>query len=659
MIHKVFGLVAMCALSGALLGADTDWKIAGPFGGTATTIAIDPHTPQTLLAGGQDSLLFRSEDAGLTWQRLEFPPRHLGEITSILVDPNDSNHYLAGVLDAFGGSLFESLDRGVSWKAVPALNFGVRALAASKSDPTEFVAGTLSGVMLTKDSGKTWNRISDLNNLEMRGITSVAIDPANPDVIYAGTSHLPWKTTDAGKTWQSIHDGMIDDSDVFSIYVDPKNSADVYASACSGIYASANGGELWKKIAGIPNTSRRTHVIRIDPLHDNTIFAGTTTGLFTSSNAGTSWRTLNSTQVNSIVFDPAQPQVMYLAMLHAGVGKSIDSGQVIQPMNDGFVDRYISGLTHAGSELFAIEEQNGDSTGIFVSKDAGSSWTEISNPKGLIRVHLRWVAGGNSDEHSVLAANTQQVWKSVDNGASWKPVPFKVVTERTVHTTVRVPAKKGVRAHTTQVDRTVRTSKVLTLASIDGIWGAREADKDAFYVSTPLGLFKSVDLGENWMQVVLPGTAHVEAMFCGSDAADPLFAKTSEGVFVSRDSGTSWQVIETPRPAADIYEMAGNAQGNQLLAATTVGLFLSPDGGKTWQANPKGLPASTVTSVVFATDKIAYSSQYGQLYGSEDAGEHWQLLPTHLSQLVIERLWSPAKGRLYAVTSGLGILFRD
>ena len=112
---------------------------------------------------------------------------------------------------------------------------------------------------------RTWRKISDPDNLEMRATSAVAFDAKNPEIIYAGTSHLPWKTPDGGKTWESIHVGMIDDSDVFSIAVDNKTPEHIFASACSGIYASLDRGEQWHKLQGIPNTHRRTHIIRQDP----------------------------------------------------------------------------------------------------------------------------------------------------------------------------------------------------------------------------------------------------------------------------------------------------------------------------------------------------------------------------------------------------------
>lgn len=176
-------LIAFGVAASALVTPVADWKIAGPFGGTATSVALDPQKPGTLLAGAMNSLLFRTQDAGENWELLDFPKRNLSEVTSVLVDPDDSKHYLAGVISADGGALFESRDNGKTWAVVKSIqDFGVRALAAAPSKHSRFVAGTGHGVMLSDDSGATWQRVSDPKNLEMQGITAVAIDTQNPDI---------------------------------------------------------------------------------------------------------------------------------------------------------------------------------------------------------------------------------------------------------------------------------------------------------------------------------------------------------------------------------------------------------------------------------------------------------------------------------------------
>jgi len=265
------------------------WKLAGPFGGSARSIAIDPQNGRTLVAGARDSLLFRSDDAGASWRLLPFPRGTPGVFNSVLIDPAASAHYYAG-LDAGDSSdsgVYESKDGGETWQALAGIHGSrIEALALSPIDSAILAAGTSKGVFVSDDSGVTWRRISSETDREMQDITALAFDPADKNVLYAGTPHLPWKTTDGGTTWHSVATGLIDDSDIFSIRVDPKNPKLVFASACSGIYRSDSGGAAWVKIQGIPGTHRRTHIISEDPGNAGTIFAGTTLGLFKSPDGG-------------------------------------------------------------------------------------------------------------------------------------------------------------------------------------------------------------------------------------------------------------------------------------------------------------------------------------------------------------------------------------
>jgi photosystem II stability/assembly factor-like uncharacterized protein len=649
----------------------SDWKIAGPFGGTAMTVGVDPQNPKTVLAGARSSLLFRSQDFGDNWEPLNIPRRNLGEVTSVVIDPIDPNHYLAGMLDAFGGGLYESPDAGKTWNAVKdLLDLGVRALAVSPSNPSEFVAGTLKGVMLSTDSGKSWTRISDPNNLEMQGITSLAVDSKDANIIYAGTSHLPWKTVDAGKTWESIHSGMIDDSDVFSIYVDPAQPTNVFASACSGIYASLNRGDSWRKLAGIPNTSRRTHVIREDLTQPNVIYAGTTTGLFKSANAGVNWKTVSNTQVNSIAFDPLQPKNMYLAMEYEGVGKTDDGGETIKPVNNGFVDRQISAVTVSGSKFVAVEAQGGEGTSIFVSADKGETWVQSRNPRGLAGAHLRFVVGTPNQERLLFAATSHQVYKSIDGGNAWLPYTIRMIVKPPVEAPkAAAPVAKGParsRAATAAARRPVKPRVILRNISpseINGLYAVKNGDKDMLFIATNLGLFKSIDEGSQWSQLELNGATDVSSFYSGPTAEGWMAARTSAGLYLSKDCGDHWERLAFPTPPVDINDVAIPYGTNaRLLVATRVGLYSSSDGGDNWLANSGELKGSTVNSVIYrAATQTAYAVQYGQLFQSSDGGNSWSMVRSALPSLQIRQLWVPdnTSDRLYGITSGLGILFRN
>ena len=671
----MIGRAALClagglGLSGMVLRAwvvtapATDWNLAGPFGGTARSIALDPQRPETVLAGGFNSLLFRSKDAGQNWEMLYLPKRALSEVTSIMVDPADSNHYLAGVIASQGGGLFDSHDEGRSWEVVKDLSkFGVRAVAAAPSKPSEFVAGTQQGVWLSENSGKDWKRVSDPENLEMQGITVVVIDSQNPDIIYAGTSHLPWKSIDRGKTWQSIHTGMIDDSDVFSIFVEPSNPSFILASACSGIYSSDSRGDQWKKLMGIPNTSRRTHVIREDPANPSTIYAGTTTGLYKSLNRGATWKSLSDTQANAIAFDPTHPGTMYMALEYEGIGKSEDGGETIKLLNHGFVDRSISSVTRAGDKLVALETQAGETSGLFVSPDRGETWTRQNNVRGLGGVHLKAIAGMPKQANVWLGATPHHIYKTVDGGNLWKPMLVKVMEPPKPEPQKAAPVSRTRRRRPVRPAKPIVKIRQVNLSEVSALYAMKSGESELVFAATDLGLLKSTDAGERWTMASLPGSPAVYALYSSSDPRGRLVARAASGLFLSKDCGEHWEELHFPQPVSDVNEIAvAPGGGSSLLAATRVGLFSSTDDGANWSSKMNGLPGSTFSSVIFGgAPTSAYAVEYGQLWQTDDSGANWRKAQTVIPSLRIRRLWQPeaASSRIYGITSDLGILFRE
>jgi photosystem II stability/assembly factor-like uncharacterized protein len=660
LLPKLIFLAVCWESYGASIPHTEDWQIAGPFGGSATAVAIDEKHPDVLLAGARQSLLFKTENSGTSWNMLPFPKRSFGEVGAILIDPLSSDHYLVGLVGTSDAGLFESMDAGATWKPILSLTgFSVRALAASLSDPSRFVAGTTQGVYLSTDSGRGWTRISDPANLEMLGITAVAIDPKDPSVIYAGTAHLPWKTSDSGKTWESIHSGMIDDSDVFSIYIDPRSPKQVFASACSGVYQSPNGGEMWRKMMGIPNTHRRTHVIRQDPEQPNTIYAGTTLGLFKSIDRGGTWQQVNEQQVNSLAFDPGQPSEMYLALEDDGVWKSGDRGKTLAPLNSGFVARRLTAVTVSGKRLVAIQTQDGNSTGIFVSEDNGTTWTKVQRIQGLSGVHLTSITGVPGDDRLLFAANPRQVFKSADAGLTWKSLTIAAlkvdtVTSHPVHST----RKGAAPARPRPVGHTINPNEFRSLTAI------ASGTQAVLLAATNRGLLRSSDKGATWIVAKTGYAENFDAIYKSPISDGRLVARSAVGIYFSNDFGDNWSRIPFPFPPAQLTDFAVPPAGTSLpmLAATDHGLYHSADLGQTWYPVTSGLSASTVKSVIYTPqDFVAYAVLYGQLYRSKDGGATWNAVPSSFRSLSIRQLWQPAElpDRLFAVTNDIGILFRN
>jgi photosystem II stability/assembly factor-like uncharacterized protein len=647
-LAKVGRQASLCLIGVSLLAGLpvlAGWHLAGPFGGSARAIAIDPENHNTLLAGARDSLLFRSDNAGESWRLLPFPPGTPGTFDALIIDPTSSGHFYAGLDagDSTDSGVYESRDGGEHWKPLAGMR-GVRieSMALAPSNARVLAAGTSKGVYLSTDAGEGWQRISAESNLEMRDITALAFDPANATVIYAGTPHLPWKTSDSGANWQPIATGLIDDSDIFSIRVDPKDPQVVFASACSGIYRSENGGELWTKLRGIPGTHRRTHVIAQDPRDSDTIFAGTTLGLFKSPDRGRSWLHLSTEQVNWMVFDPDDPRVLYLATEFAGILKSTDSGQTFAGYNRGFVNHSLTQITGSGNRLYATSIYEGRHGGVFRSVDGGLDWTLCANEEALAGRNLSSLVAAPSRQDLLFAASQDEVLKSADGGKTWSRLVIQP----------RVSASRPAQ-HFGRIR--IQSLQVVQL------------DKLVLFAGTQSGLFRSSDGGSSWERLTASGIAGVpvQAIYAPPRGASRLAVRTAGGLFVSEDAGRNWRPAPLPGNDYYVYDIALPAdRDDPILAATSRGLLQSLDGGGQWKLVTDGVPAATVNSVRFhpARSREAFLIQYGKVYRSFNGGTSWQVFPSEgLENSSVHTLWLSADipGRMIALSAARGALVFD
>jgi photosystem II stability/assembly factor-like uncharacterized protein len=640
------------------------WKLAGPFGGSARSIAIDPENGRTLIAGSRDSLLFRSDDAGASWRLLPFPRGTPGVFNSVLIDPKESPHYYAGLDagDSQDSGVYESKDGGVTWLALAGIHGSrIESLAMSPVNYGTLAAGTSKGVFVSVDRGATWRRISAENDPEMHDITALAFDSADTNVLYAGTPHLPWKTTDGGVTWHSISRGLVDDSDIFSIRVDPTHPQLVFASACSGIYRSDSGGEAWVKIQGIPGTHRRTHIIAEDPRNSDTIFAGTTLGLFKSPDGGKTWRHLSSEQVNWMVFDPGDPRILYLATEFAGILKSTDSGEKFQSMNEGFANHRLSEITSDGEHLYASSTYEGLYGGVFVSNDGGLQWSLRANEEALHGRNLHSLTASPATADLVFAASEDAVLKSVDGGKTWMAVPEPRPAGARPVAVHSVAGHPTVAVHTS---RPVHSPVRIHIHALRAV--GLEKNGLVLFAGTDAGLFRSSNSGTTWEQVNAAGLTGVSvlAIYAPPNSSSRLAARTSSGLFVSEDSGRTWQAALVPN-GYYIYDVALAAERDiAILAATSRGILQSTDEGAHWKLVTEGVPAATVDSVRFnpSEGREAFLVQYGNVYRTLDGGYSWHVFPNEgLQGATIRMLWFAADlpQRIFALSAARGALVFD
>lgn len=148
-------------------------------------------------AGTEPSDLFRSEDTGATWQERPaflqlpsvptwfFPPRPwTHHVRWIAPDPNVEERMFIGI--ELGGVL-RSLDGGLTWEdRKPGSEHDSHTLRTHRLAPGRVYEAAGGGYAETFDGGNTWQPFDE--GLRWRYLWGLAVDPGNPDIVITSAS---------------------------------------------------------------------------------------------------------------------------------------------------------------------------------------------------------------------------------------------------------------------------------------------------------------------------------------------------------------------------------------------------------------------------------------------------------------------------------------
>jgi photosystem II stability/assembly factor-like uncharacterized protein len=233
----------------------------------------------------------------------------------------------AGVEDA---GLFRSTDAGQTWQELPGLRgekghlwqpgAGGMCLHTILQDPTNprrfFVAISAAGAFRTDDGGETWRPIT-------RGLNSpyalpdpaaevghcvhrITMHPSRPEVLFMQKHWDVLRSDDAGESWREVSGNLPSDfgfpicvhaHEPETIYVVPiKSDSEHYPPEGKlRVYRSRTGGSEWEALTkGLPQRHCYVNVLRgamsTDTMDPCGIYFGTTGGqVYASPDGGESW----------------------------------------------------------------------------------------------------------------------------------------------------------------------------------------------------------------------------------------------------------------------------------------------------------------------------------------------------------------------------------
>jgi photosystem II stability/assembly factor-like uncharacterized protein len=264
-----------------------------------------------------------------------------------------------------------------------------------------------------------------------------------------------------------------------------------------------------------------------------------------------------------------------------------------------------------------------DMTGSYISHDGGNSW-RMFNLRGTVR----FFAFDPLDAHT-LYAGTQALWRSTDDGNSWKLVWPAASSLRSIRMSSD-HADEIIDANPNPLGEIVAFA-IDPADSHTLVAGAVKEGKSRLFIST--------DGGSNWERVRDLQTVPRKVWI------DPQSEKNNRDIYVAGSTGITvrshgeWQDRRSPRNTSFTDMSAGfsGKLGATLYAVSTAGISISADGGTTWDSS--SLPGSGAKVRAIGTSlnhpESAYVSySHLQLDGktwagvarTRDSGHTWSLV---------------------------------
>lgn len=240
----------------------------------------------TVYTGVEDAALFRSTDAGATWQELAGLRTHPSGpgwmpgaggmcLHTILLDPADPQRIFVAISAA---GVFRTLDGGATWHPVnrglqseflpePDAEVGhcVHCIAQHPERPDTLFMQKHWDVMRSDDGGESWQEVS--GNLPSDFGFPIQIHSHDPETVYvvpikSDREHYPpdgrlrvYRSRTGGNEWEPLTKGL-PQSDCYvnilrdAMTADALDPCGIYFGTTGGqVYGSADGGDSWSAIA--------------------------------------------------------------------------------------------------------------------------------------------------------------------------------------------------------------------------------------------------------------------------------------------------------------------------------------------------------------------------------------------------------------------------
>lgn len=389
------------------------WSSVGLRDRNVFKIAVDPGNSKRIFAATSRGVA-RTEDGGNNWL-------YLGQKTAFIlseaVDPANRDRIFVG---SIGGIIYRSEDAGVTWtltsQGLP--QYDVVQMVFDPKSHALYVALDLRGVFRSDDYGKTWVETASISGLTVNQTTGLAVDPENGAVYVSGDPVGLFRSRDQGATWDAPIAGIRTLS-VLNLNPSKKSNTLYAATNGEGVFVTNDGGDSWQSL-GNGLTGQSVYAVSEDASGSGKIYATTNTGVYRLT--GDQWtRIMNGLPDDTYIDiqpDPDQTQRLYAASQKKGLFVTDDGGDNWKPLTVASSDIEIRTMTVlSGGRVILGTLQSG----VIISNDSGQTWTPAAQME-LIDPVLMTVAVDPRRPNRIYAGTAGfGVIRSEDGGLTWKP----------------------------------------------------------------------------------------------------------------------------------------------------------------------------------------------------------------------------------------------
>jgi len=531
--------------------------------------------------------IYKSTDGGQTWSNVLFVNELTG-CSELSMDMNNPSVLYAAmwhhqrkpwqvVSGGSGSGLYKSNDGGVSWNKIHnglPKELGKMAVAVCRSNSERVYALVESdsekekgGLFVSQNGGTSWSKISSDHRLVQRAWYYIEVfpDPVDEHTVYV-LSAPALRSIDGGKSWERLSGTHGDFHDLWINHQNPKN---MVIANDGGAAITFNRGETWSTQSNMPTAQfYRVNVDNMFPYNiyggqqDNTSVKISSLALGRRSISQQDWTYSAGGESAFLAFDPDNPKYVmggsYLGTVElldseAKAGTRVMAAPIQYLGRDAKDMRYrfnwnapIIWSQHEPNTFYHAAQK------LLRTQDRGITWKEVSPDLSRNEIDKQGKGGVPYTNEAVGAENYGTI-------SYVKESPFEKGT-------IWVGTDDGLVQLTRDGGDTWQniTPRGLAPCLVNAIEISPHDAATAYIATTRYkfndytpAIYKTSDYGKSWINISngIPYGAFTRVVREDEQRKDLLYAGTETGVYISFNGGQQWQRFQLNLPVTPITDL--------------------------------------------------------------------------------------------------------